>query len=371
MGQGTQSQAHASSGSVGGARPPFESFPFLLGWELTLKCNLRCRHCASSAGLERENELSLTEAEAIAEQLPDLLVAEVVFTGGEPLLSPLCLPLARRLRDLEILVGAVTNGTLLSARMLAELREAGIHALAVSVDGVGATHDELRQLDGLYERVISGISRALDAGFTVTAITAANPLNLNQLDELRVELQRRGVRRWQVQPMFSLGRSKQNQDLELTFDGYLELCRFVERNRVSEDGMRVFAADGIGYCAEPELTNEGWTGCGAGITSCGIMSDGRVKGCLSWPDWTIEGSLRERPFWDLWFDPEAFRYSRQFDSSQLGGTCAGCARGEECKGGCSAISLAMTGRYHADPYCYRALASRAGGELVELQPVSH
>lgn len=366
MGQGIHTPAHASPEAGRGVRPPFESFPFLLGWELTLKCNLRCRHCASSAGDERPDELSLSEAEAIAGQLPDLLVAEVVFTGGEPLLSPLCLPLARRLRDLEILVGAVTNGTLLSARMLHALKDSGVHALAVSVDGVGGVHDGLRQLDGLYERVTAGISRALDAGFTVTAITAANPLNLHQLDQLRCELLRLGVKRWQVQPMFSLGRSRLNQDLELSGEGYLELCRFVERYRRNGDGMKVFAADGIGFCAEPELTNDGWTGCGAGITSCGIMSDGRVKGCLSWPDWTIEGSLRERPFWDLWFDARAFPHSRQFDASQLGGACAGCTRGEECKGGCSAISLAATGQFHADPYCYRALSPRPPG-LVQVQ----
>ena len=40
----------------------FEGFPFIVGWELTLACNLRCGHCASSAGLPRPNELTLDEA---------------------------------------------------------------------------------------------------------------------------------------------------------------------------------------------------------------------------------------------------------------------------------------------------------------------
>jgi radical SAM protein with 4Fe4S-binding SPASM domain len=371
MGLGNHTPAHASPQSGDGVRPPFESFPFLLGWELTLKCNLRCRHCASSAGQERENELSLAEASGIVDQLPDLLVVEVVFTGGEPLLSPLCLPLARRLKDLGILAGAVTNGTLLTKRMLADLKSAGIHALAVSVDGLGPAHDELRQMDGLYERVMSGIGRALDAGFIVTAITAANPRNLHQLDELKGALLARGVRRWQVQPMFALGRSKQNPDLCLTLEDYAELCRFVERNQSGADGMQVYAADGIGYFAEPEISNEGWSGCTAGISSCGIMSDGRVKGCLSWPDELAEGSLMERPFWDLWFDPNVFPGTRAFRADQLSGTCAGCEHGALCRGGCSAISLAMTGRFHADPYCYRSMhgpqrPSHAGRGFVQV-----
>ena len=60
----------------------FESFPYVIGWELTLACNLRCRHCASSAGSPRGQELTLEESLAICDQFPALLVNEVIFTGG-------------------------------------------------------------------------------------------------------------------------------------------------------------------------------------------------------------------------------------------------------------------------------------------------
>ena len=66
----------------------FESFPFILGWELTLACNLRCRHCGTAAGEPREKELTLDESLKICDQLPELLVQEVDFTGGEPLMMP-------------------------------------------------------------------------------------------------------------------------------------------------------------------------------------------------------------------------------------------------------------------------------------------
>src|SRR5689334_17492757 len=55
----------------------FEGFPLIVGWELTLACNLRCRHCASSAGLPRDNELTIEESLAICDQFPPLLVQEV------------------------------------------------------------------------------------------------------------------------------------------------------------------------------------------------------------------------------------------------------------------------------------------------------
>ena len=68
----------------------FEGFPFIVGWELTLACNLQCSHCASSAGVARQNEMELDEALAICAQFPALLVKEVDFTGGNPCLARFC-----------------------------------------------------------------------------------------------------------------------------------------------------------------------------------------------------------------------------------------------------------------------------------------
>ena len=39
----------------------FDGLPLVLAWELTLACNLRCKHCGSAAGFPRRNELNLAE----------------------------------------------------------------------------------------------------------------------------------------------------------------------------------------------------------------------------------------------------------------------------------------------------------------------
>jgi hypothetical protein len=86
----------------------FEGFPFVIGWELTLACNLRCRHCGSSAGLPRTNELTLEEALALCNDLPALLVQEVDFTGGEPLMRSDWPVIAGRLSQLGIKTKVIT-----------------------------------------------------------------------------------------------------------------------------------------------------------------------------------------------------------------------------------------------------------------------
>lgn len=338
----------------------FESFPVILGWELTLACNLRCNHCASKAGSPRENELTLEESLAICDQLPALLVLEVVFTGGEPLLCPHWKKIARRLSDLNISVGMVTNGTQLEGTMIQRLVDAGVRGLAVSLDGEAETHDRLRGVEGLHRRVLAGIDRLLESGLRVTVITTVHRDSLLELQRIQKRLQNMGVRRWQLQPAFGFGRMQDMQEQLLSDADYLQLGRYIQKAQsdLAEEELQIFPADGVGYFSELDGEGPQWLGCSAGITTCGITSNGKIKGCLSWPDQFAFGDLRTTDLWDIWFSPDAFPQTRQFRLEDIGGTCRDCKHGEVCKGGCSAMSYSKTGQFHADPYCFRAILQR-------------
>jgi len=338
----------------------FEGFPFIVGWELTLVCNLRCGHCASSAGLPRPNELSLEEALNICEQFPSLLVQEVDFTGGEPLVRRDWPQIAARLRELGIPVRMVTNGVLLEESVPA-LVETGVATVAVSLDGLEATHDHIRRRSGLFKHITRGIEVALAAGVPMAVITAVNNRNVNDLPGLLRVIRELGVKHWQVQPTFPLGRAREGEELGLSDACFLELGEFI-RARVAaceEDGIRMQPADGVGYFTSLDMRETPWRGCSAGIASCGITSDGKIKGCLSHPDNLLEGDLRQRDLWDIWFDKDAFAYNRRFSVADLGEFCEGCEFGEQCKGGCGVMSYAATGHFHNDPYCFHGICARS------------
>ncbi|HVI02179.1 MAG TPA: radical SAM protein, partial [Enhygromyxa sp.] len=57
--------------------------PVYAVWEITLRCDLACRHCGSRAGRARADELSTAEALAMVAQLAGLGVEEVTIIGGE------------------------------------------------------------------------------------------------------------------------------------------------------------------------------------------------------------------------------------------------------------------------------------------------
>lgn len=332
----------------------FEGFPFIVGWELTLACNLRCRHCGSSAGLPRARELTLKEALAICDQFPALLVQEVDFTGGEPLLRPDWPKIAARLGKLGIPTKVLTNGLPLGPDTIARMKDVGIAGVGVSLDGLEATHDYIRGHEGLFRRVLAGMERVLKAGLPLTVITTVNALNLDELPSLLALLQSVGVSRWQVQPIFPLGRTQEAAELQLTEQAYMRLGTFVQQwgPRAREAGLELLPGDSFGYFTELDTREPSWRGCPAGLFSCGITSDGKVKGCLSLPDDVVEGDLRQHDLWDIWFHPRSFAYTRRFSMEELGPSCRSCDKAEQCRGGCSAMSYGSTGSFHNDPYCF-------------------
>ena len=57
--------------------------PIYAVWEVTLKCDLACRHCGSRAGRARPDELSNEECLDLVRQMAALGVLEVTVIGGE------------------------------------------------------------------------------------------------------------------------------------------------------------------------------------------------------------------------------------------------------------------------------------------------
>ena len=237
------------------------------------------------------------------------------------------------------------------------MTDCGLRAVGVSVDGPEKIHDWIRGVNGAFRRTIRGIELFARNGISVTIITSVTGLNVGILDQIHALVRSLGAWKWQLQPLFPLGRGMADSQLHLTEDQFLSLGEYIHKlnSRTSSCGPKVVPADSCGYFSELDSSEFGWHGCSAGRYSCGIMSDGRVKGCLSWPDWAVEGNLRKNDLWTIWFRPGAFAHLRDFTLADMGDSCRDCEMAAECGGGCEAMSLATSGHWHSDPYCYRRL----------------
>jgi radical SAM protein with 4Fe4S-binding SPASM domain len=169
-----------------------------------------------------------------------------------------------------------------------------------------------------------------------------------------------GVKSWQIQPVFPLGRVREACELQLKDQTYLQFGAFAKQwvPEAEKAGLKIELADSFGYFTELDPRDTPWKGCPAGQASLGITSDGKIKGCLSLPDNLIEGDLRQNELWDIWFHPDKFAYTRQFIPKDLGPNCSFCNQAEICLGGCSAMSYGSTGYFHNDPYCFYGISKR-------------
>jgi len=136
---------------------------------VTDRCNLRCRYCIPQEGVplkKHEDLLTFEEIEIIARAAVELGIDKIRLTGGEPLLRKGFAELVKKLAAIEGLknLALTTNGILLGS-MAAELKEAGIKRVNVSLDTLKP--ERFKQMTGSddWQQAKDGFERALEAGF--------------------------------------------------------------------------------------------------------------------------------------------------------------------------------------------------------------
>lgn len=345
-------------------------------WELTLKCNLRCRHCGSRAGAARADELALHEALALCDQLADLGCRFMTLSGGEPLMRKDWPLIAEKLIERGVTVGMITNGILFDDTQARAAKMVGLETVAFSVDGFQESHEYQRRVPGQWSQVLESIDRCHKHGLRPSVVTTINRRNVSELEALRGLLAEHRVQRWQVQFATPTGNMADNRSLLMDPEALLEAVPMIAR--MCRDGKtpRVYPGHDVGYYGEPEEALREqvtkfpvWTGCSAGCSVIGIESNGNIKGCLSLPssmngvDDFIEGNVRQSSLKEIWERPDAFKYNRQFTVDELGGFCRTCEYAEVCRGGCTWTTFAEAGAVRDNPYCYwRQLKLRERGE---------
>ena len=80
-------------------------------FELTYGCNLRCVHCYNPTHRALPHELTTSEICALLNQIADLGVLTVTFTGGEPSVRPDIGDILRHARRQGLMIHLMTNAT--------------------------------------------------------------------------------------------------------------------------------------------------------------------------------------------------------------------------------------------------------------------
>ncbi len=330
-------------------------------WEFTLKCNLDCEHCGSSAGEEREGELTTEECYEVCEDLAELGCENVCLMGGEPFMREDWYEVAKYIQSLGMDLSFVSNG-LLIPEVIDKLEKLDTRVVGISLDGMKRTHESIRGKN-TFKRTIDAVDLLNDRGIQTTIITTISTDNFDDLQRMMAFLKKKDVN-WQIQVAEPLGNF--NEEMLVSREDFYSSALFIAKHGVKGnfEEFPVVGAHCFGYNSEILPGEVNWNGCEAGISSIGITSNGNIVGCLSMgQDRFIEGNVKEDSLVKIWDDEGNFTYNRDFEKADLGPNCNDCPYGEKCKGGCNSMSYTITGRLHNDPYCFHKIEE----EILEME----
>jgi len=127
------------------------SRPVTIEMDLTNLCNQKCPHCFGYAPERDAARMHLEEAKRIISQIKEVGARGLTFTGGgDPLVSPICLPCVEHARSLGLDVGFITNAQALTEAHARTLM-ASCQWLRVSIDA--ATPEVFMKTHGMDEKM--------------------------------------------------------------------------------------------------------------------------------------------------------------------------------------------------------------------------
>ena len=144
----------------------------------TLQCNFACDYCfqgdhgdynkhAEKMSLETSAQVAGWIDERMRELSPKTL--SITFFGGEPLINlPVMYDMAERAwnatraRGVELKIGIITNGLLLSEEVVDRLLPFGLNYVKITLDGDRETHNRMRPLrggQGTFDRIVENVRK--------------------------------------------------------------------------------------------------------------------------------------------------------------------------------------------------------------------
>lgn len=150
---------------------------------LTSRCNLRCIYCHAEGEVNPKEQMSTDEIAELMRVGAQFGIRSVKFTGGEPMLRQDLVDIIRSVPP-GIESSLTTNGTLLAPKA-ADLKEAGLARVNVSLDTLRP--ERYRRITGkdCLEDALEGIDAAIHVGLTPVKINMVllDGINEDEIDD--------------------------------------------------------------------------------------------------------------------------------------------------------------------------------------------
>jgi radical SAM protein with 4Fe4S-binding SPASM domain len=309
--------------------------------QLNNMCNLRCPSCYMDLHAQDAGSLPLERIFALIDEWAEMGVWQLALGGGEPLLSPTCVPIVRRARKQGLVPNVTSNGWLLTEPWIDQIA-GSIGEVRLSLNDAVSVHT--RRLE---EKAALLRKRGVRFGFNLI-VTRQNLDRLERL--LRWACAQKAATmnlirpkpapdnaRWYTQNALTPGDTSR---LAAQLD---ELEAIFERTVLTVDCAFSFLFYGRPAAA---LQARGVAGCAMGDRFATVKWNGDVYPCSPLHGEGFKaGTVRCGSFREIWQESDLFTRLRR-ELGQVHGHCGSCGHNVFCKG-CRAVVQQQTGNWLA------------------------
>lgn len=338
-------------------------------WNITYKCNLNCVHCYIDASSKStKEELSREKLIEVANEIVNLQIPLVIFTGGEPLYRKEFWELSEILSNKKRpKLGLSSNGTLITEENARKLKELGYDYIGISLDSINSEyHDKFRGYEGAFSLTIKGIQNSIKYGIDVgirTTVTKYNVLEIPKMIDFAAKIK---AKRVSLYLLDTIGRAVNIVSDLPTKDQLIKLSKeLIEKAKEYKTQLEIQLVRGnfIGIYVADQIANnkddfikylkmiEAQGDCGRKTIS--IYPDGTVRPCQFIEDYII-GDLREQKLKDILnLSNKNLEKFVNLSENLRGERCSSCLFKKICGGGSRGRAKVVNKDFWGDePLCF-------------------
>lgn len=214
-------------------RPFVTHYPRVASIEITSGCNLRCKHCYGDYGEIEYHSFSLEQVKKILNDLKDIGIRIVEFTGGEATTHPNIIEILEYAFALNFeQVSLLTNGVSISPEL---------KSLLVKEKSRAFLQIDLQDLNDDYLSWFTGASYTLDIikenieffasnDVLLRIATTITPKNVGSLEGIADWIYAKGIKHWAISPVTLVGRAERDKG-DLCLDEKMAMAMY---NKIEE-----------------------------------------------------------------------------------------------------------------------------------------
>ncbi|HEY2816207.1 MAG TPA: radical SAM protein [Casimicrobiaceae bacterium] len=179
----TENAVEAAPGAAHGSESSDLGAPLYVAWQITNECNLACLHCIEESGPGKafRDELDEKQVFSVLGQMMDLEIPYLSFSGGEPMVHPLFFQMVDYACSRDAQLKIETNGHSLSPENCRRLKDLGVKAVQVSLDGATRPSFNRIRVLGEFDRVTEGIRNLRAAGVPIEINFSPTSFNVAEI----------------------------------------------------------------------------------------------------------------------------------------------------------------------------------------------